>query len=339
MPTVACLQSSPFGGLPVTPAGPSRWTVVLSGGEGQRMRPLISRWLGVSRPKQYCTFSGTRSMLQHTLDRVAMISEPKRTIVVIGSGHRVFFESALSRDFGGMVMEQPVDCGTAAGVLLPVSYILQQDPDATVVVLPSDHFVHPESSFVDQLKEAASMAESWTRHLVLLGAVPDRPETDYGWIQPSPRKRSPEAELRGVLSFYEKPCKAEAERFHRNQWLWNTMVVAAKGQALWSLGSRLVGELTGRLERIAGVMRAVAEGRVDVSQLDVAIAHVYRDLPCADFSRHILQRAPESSVVAPMLDIEWCDWGRPERISATLAALGAEPAFPMHALEGAVSTA
>ncbi|MCX5771714.1 MAG: sugar phosphate nucleotidyltransferase [Candidatus Hydrogenedentes bacterium] len=339
MPTVVCLESSPYGGLPVAPAGPSRWTVVLSGGEGRRMRPLISRWLGVSRPKQYCTFSGTRSMLQHTLDRAAMISEPERTIVVIGSGHRGFFESALSGEFGGMVMEQPSDCGTAAGVLLPVNYILQQDPDATVVVLPSDHFVYPESSFVDQLDEAASMAEFWTRHLILLGAVPDRPETDYGWIEPSTRKRSPGRELRGVLNFYEKPCKAEAERFYRHQWLWNTMIVAAKAQALWSLGGQLLGELTARLESVSAVMRAVAQDRVDASHLDVALAHVYRDLPCSDFSRHILQRAPESSAVVPMAGIEWCDWGRPERISATLAALGAEPAFPMHALEGAASTA
>ena len=339
MPTVVCLESSPVGGLPVSPAGHTRWTVVLSGGEGRRMRPLISRWLGVSRPKQYCTFSGTRSMLQHTIDRAAMICEPERTIVVIGNGHRSFFESALSSEFGGMVMEQPSDCGTAAGVLLPVSYILQQDPEATVVVLPSDHFVYPESEFVGQLEEAAAMAESWTRHLILLGAVPDRPETDYGWIEPSARKRSPGGELRSVLNFYEKPCKAEAERFYHHQWLWNTMIVAAKAQALWSLGAQLLGDLTGRLDRIAGVMRAVADGRVDPSHLDVAMAHVYRDMPSSDFSRHILQRAPESSAVVPMVGIEWCDWGRPERISATLAALGAEPAFPMHALEGAASTA
>jgi len=338
MPTGVCLENTSVGDLRVSRAAPFRWTVVLAGGEGQRMRPLISRWLGVSRPKQYCTFSGTRSMLQHTLDRAAIITAPERTIVVIGCGHRGFFESALSGEFKGIVMQQPSDCGTAAGVLLPVSYILQQDPDATVVVLPSDHFVYPESSFVDQLDEAASMAEFWTRHLILLGAVPDRPEMDYGWIKPSARKRSPGGELRGVLNFYEKPCQAEAERFYRDQWLWNTMIVAAKAQALWGLGSLLLGEMTARLESIAGVMQAVANRRVDASHLDVALAHAYRDLPCSDFSRHILQRAPESSAVVPMAGIEWCDWGRPERISATLAALGAEPAFPRHVLEGTAST-
>lgn len=339
MPTAFCAEPSPFRTLPVLSGGSSRWTIVLAGGEGRRMRPLISRWLGVSRPKQYCTFSGTRSMLQHTLDRAAQVGDTERTIVVIGNGHQGFFESALSGDFAGILMEQPADCGTAAGILLPVCYVLQQDPEATVVILPSDHFVYPEYKFVEQMDEAACLAESWTRHLILLGAVPDRPETDYGWIEPSANNRAARGELRGVMSFYEKPCKAEAERYYRHQWLWNTMIVAAKARALWDLGESLLGDLTARLATLSGVMGASAVGRVNGSRLDAALAQAYRDLPCADFSRHLLQCAPEWSLVAPMAGIDWCDWGRPERISATLAALGAEPAFPMHALEGAASTA
>jgi len=338
MPTVVCLEPKPSSTLSDLSGGASRWTIVLAGGEGRRMRPLISHWLGVCRPKQYCTFSGTRSMLQHTLDRASVLSEPEHTIVVIGSGHQGFFESALSHEFRGIVMEQPSDCGTAAGVLLPLSYILQHDSEATVAILPSDHFVYPESKFVDQLDEAFSMAEFWTRHLILLGAVPDRAETDYGWIEPSVMQRGMQGDLRGVLNFHEKPCKAEAERFLRQQWLWNTMVVTTKARALWDVSSVLLGDLTSRLEKLAGVMRATSEGRLDSAHLDAALAHTYRDLPCADFSRHVLQRAPESSAVMAMTDIEWCDWGRPERISATLEALGSEPAFPRHAWEGAATT-
>lgn len=45
------------------------WSIILAGGNGERLRPMVQSWLGQPRPKQYCTFLGTRSMLEHTLDR------------------------------------------------------------------------------------------------------------------------------------------------------------------------------------------------------------------------------------------------------------------------------
>ena len=64
-----------------------RWSIVLAGGEGVRMQPAIRRWFGRTIPKQYCRFIGTRSMLQHTLDRTMQFTSPARTVVVVGRGH------------------------------------------------------------------------------------------------------------------------------------------------------------------------------------------------------------------------------------------------------------
>jgi mannose-1-phosphate guanylyltransferase len=64
------------------------WSIILAGGEGERLRPLMQRWLGQHKPKQYCTFVGTRSMLQHTLDRADQISDPEQKVTVI-AGHTV----------------------------------------------------------------------------------------------------------------------------------------------------------------------------------------------------------------------------------------------------------
>src|SRR6185295_10518614 len=63
------------------------WSIVLAGGEGERLRPLLQQWLGHHRPKQYCTFVGTRSMLQHTLDRLAPLSGPENRITVVMRSH------------------------------------------------------------------------------------------------------------------------------------------------------------------------------------------------------------------------------------------------------------
>jgi mannose-1-phosphate guanylyltransferase len=58
------------------------WSVILAGGEGERLKPFIRQWLGHERPKQYCAFVGTRSMLQHTLDRADQITPPEHKVSI-----------------------------------------------------------------------------------------------------------------------------------------------------------------------------------------------------------------------------------------------------------------
>ncbi len=65
------------------------WSIVLAGGEGTRIGSFVQRWLGKQRPKQFCTFVGTRSLLQHTLDRARA---PHATVVIYPSDHFVFPE-------------------------------------------------------------------------------------------------------------------------------------------------------------------------------------------------------------------------------------------------------
>ncbi|HUG44848.1 MAG TPA: sugar phosphate nucleotidyltransferase, partial [Acidobacteriota bacterium] len=101
----------------------SRWAIVLAGGEGKRLRPLIEDLFGAPIPKQYCTFCGTRSMLQHTVDRAAKIVDPNRILTVVGNGHRRF----LTEEMPGRLIEQPAPRETAPGVFLPASYAMSQD--------------------------------------------------------------------------------------------------------------------------------------------------------------------------------------------------------------------
>ena len=160
------------------------WSVVLAGGEGERTRPFIERWLGRHRPKQYCTFVGTRSLLQHTIDRADRISRPDRRVTVVARGHRQDAQSQLGGR--GRVVFQPANRGTAPGVFLPLTFVRAADPDATVVIYPSDHFVWPESRFVRAIARAISESEACPERPILLGVTPDRPETDYGWIVAEP---------------------------------------------------------------------------------------------------------------------------------------------------------
>ena len=81
------------------------------------------------------------------------------------------------------------------------------------------------------------------------------------------------------------------------------------------------------------VLRAIREGRLDPKFEASALASVYNDLASADFSIDILQHVSERSMVLRMDGVDWCDWGRPQRVAKTLASLGRRPFFPPHCHE------
>ena len=135
------------------------WSIVLAGGDGERIRPFVEKWLGYHRPKQYCTFVGTRSMFQHTLDRADMLTPSERRVTVIARDHREEACSQLRGRASGKLILQPANRGTAAGIFLPLSYIQASDPDATVVVYPSDHFIYPEARLMEFVLQATDAVE------------------------------------------------------------------------------------------------------------------------------------------------------------------------------------
>jgi mannose-1-phosphate guanylyltransferase len=76
------------------------------------------------------------------------------------------------------------------------------------------------------------------------------------------------------------------------------------------------------------VLRAIREGRLKPEHEATALARLYQELTPADFSKDLLQHVPDRSLVLPMDGIDWCDWGRPWRVTETLARLKRQPLFP-----------
>ena len=92
--------------MSITSKSSGRWSIVLAGGEGERLRSWTEKRFGSHRPKQYCSFDGRQSMLEHTLDRATAASGPHRLVTVIGAGHRRFL-AELASNPTGRVIEQP----------------------------------------------------------------------------------------------------------------------------------------------------------------------------------------------------------------------------------------
>ena len=299
------------------------WAVILAGGRGTRMMDWIESTRGERCPKQFCTFTGSRSMLEHTLDRARAVVAPHNTVTVITRGQARHLARALRGPLPGRLLEQPADRGTAAGVLFAVAHVMEQDADGVVLVLPADHYVRPESAFARHAAYACRVARELPESVVVLGAPPAGPETDYGWILAEPWPAGPVvdsagAEVRRVTRFHEKPASEDAERMYEAGGLWNTLVVAAKARTLWTLAARLLPELTARFSLLRGVIRTARIGGA-ADPLDATIATwLYQGMEPADFSRDILQAAVDSTLVVPMQGLEWSDWGRPERVLETL---------------------
>ncbi len=301
------------------------WSIVLAGGEGERVQPLVQRWLGHSKPKQYCTFVGTRSLLQHTMDRADRLTASDQKVIVIGRSHAWQAWPQLGQRSSGMVILQPANRNTAAGVFLSLTYIKARDAKATVVIYPSDHFVYPEHRFLNAVQRAVWTAEWLPDRLVLLGVPPDRLELDYGWIQPGEQlDHSSNYRIHTVRAFLEKPTAARADSALAGGALWNTLVLAAKVETLWQMGWLCLPDLMPAFERLLGAIGTTYEAKT--------LEAIYERLPAYNFSSDLLRLVPSQLAVVEMTGVLWSDWGRPERIANTLRQIGRQPAFSLACL-------
>jgi len=298
---------------------PHLWSIVLAGGEGTRLAPMIKQWLGEERPKQYCTFTGTRSMLQHTVDRADCLVAPDQRVTVVAAHHEEEANRQLQRR-GGTLVLQPGNRDTAAGVYLPLTYVRAADPGATVVIYPSDHFIHPEEKFTEAVRHAVLAVELLEDQLVLLGMRPEGKELEYGHIRLDRRLgRYGAHSLWTVGRFIEKPGAQMAQALGENV-LWNTLVIVAKVGMLWRLGIKILPSMMRLFETFQPAIGSPRECQV--------LKGLYASMPVRNFSSDLLEQAPHKVAALEVSGVRWSDWGRTERITESLRQIGKASAFP-----------
>jgi mannose-1-phosphate guanylyltransferase len=296
------------------------WGVVLAGGEGVRLRPLVRRVFGEERPKQYVKLLGPRSLLQQTLDRAALGISPDRTVVVTVRRHVDYiaeeFRSVAEPPY---VLVQPEDRGTAAAILYAAQWIAWRDPDATIAVFPSDHFIPGEATFMAHVQEVAGVLDRHPDRVVLLGSQPTSPEGEYGWIEPGASIDGDNGVVSRVRQFWEKPPEGQVQACLTAGWLWNTAITVARARVMVELGARALPELSSRL---AGI-RSFLDSDREVE----AVQDAYARIPRASFSRAVLELHPEHLGVSRLPRVTWCDLGSPRRVLYVLARMRVRPAW------------
>lgn len=292
------------------------WVVVLAAGDGTRLRSVTSDARGVAVPKQFCRLVGEETMLHTTLARAVRFAPRERIVVVVAQQHRAWWEEELRTLPRENVLVQPANKGTGVGIFLPLSSIYARDPGATVLILPSDHFVGDEEALQEAVREGIEILPRLGK-TVLFGMTPEEPDIGYGWIVPDGEGDS----LLPVFSFVEKPEPSVARALMAMGALWNSFLVAGTAQHLLSLYARTNPEI------LRGFLRAFPGpgGRWDPRDL----ARVYEGLPSRDFSRDVLQRVPEHLSVWSVPPCGWTDLGTPSRLAQCLSRFGNAGAFEL----------
>jgi mannose-1-phosphate guanylyltransferase len=293
------------------------WAIVLAGGEGSRLHSLTTTALGVAVPKQFCSLRGGKSLLLEALERAESVASPEHICAVVSQPHAQWWGPALSAMPRVKIIVQPSNCGTANGILLPLLYILAQDPEATIVIFPSDHHVREELILGAALQGAVRELSTRSEQILLIGIIPDTEDPDLGYIVPGCR----DGTLTTVDRFVEKPAAPLVRALIDAGALWNAFIIAARARALLQL-------FIERLPQVVIGMQAVIAQNRFVPGSSVAVADLYRDLPNVDFSRHILQGAEPTLRVLKAPLCGWSDLGTPKRLAETLIRLPPLRDFP-----------
>ena len=290
---------------------PPTCAVVLAGGDGVRLQGLTSKIDGDSRPKQFSKIFGERSLLSHTRERLNPIFGDNRLMFVVTKKHHSFYAEELSDVESSRVLEQPANRGTGVAIIAALLQLLEQDVDPIVGIFPSDHYYADNAAFAATVKSAINISSEHDESIVLIGAKPEWPEVEFGWIEPGATitngTRTP---LFGVSRFCEKPRLVEARSLMSKGGLWNTFITVGRAGAFLKLLSATV------LPAMTSMAEAVADGNLE---------SVYEEIETIDFSKHVLSLQTDGLLVMADNTSGWADLGNQARVIDTLDRNNIEP--------------
>jgi mannose-1-phosphate guanylyltransferase / mannose-6-phosphate isomerase len=189
--------------------------IILCGGSGSRLWPLSRK----SYPKQFVPLVGDKTLFQNSCKRLTG-PQFKNPIIVTNSDYRFIVTEQLL-EIGidpGAILIEPEGRNTAPAILAAALFEYQENPDAVLVVAPSDHVINDVSAFQLAIKEAYKIALDG--QLVTFGIKPTHPETGFGYLELSKISTTKAVPLK---NFVEKPNFINAEKmFQSGKFLWNS---------------------------------------------------------------------------------------------------------------------
>ena len=294
-----------------------RWGVVLAGGDGVRLRPLTRFICGDDRPKQFCPLYKGATLLEQARTRVEMSVPPGQILFSLTRSHEKFYTHVLA-DCPSQRVIQPRNRGTAAAILSAMLLIARKDQNAAVAVFPSDHHYSDDGAIAGAVENAFLLSRWEPDSIVVVGASPEGPEVEYGWMEPGSSVLARPDSFR-VRAFHEKPPFALARLLYEQGALWNTFV--------------MVGKVLAFLEMICSAMPGVLAtfhqhpAQCGAGKEVLIPDSLYARIPFADFSRQVLSLESRRAIVQRLETVSWSDLGDCDRAVQALSRCYPQPGW------------
>ena len=205
----------------------NNYCIIMSGGVGSRFWPFSKE----NKPKQFLDFFGSgRSLLQSTYDRFKKIVLPENIYIVTNDAYADMTKMQLPELIDNQLLLEPMRRNTAPAIAFATFRIKALNPNANIIVAPSDHLILKEDEFIADMQKGLQFV-SENPVLLTLGITPSRPETGYGYIQVDNEENSG---IHKVKAFTEKPNLELATKFMESgEFVWNS------GIFIWNVNSVL----------------------------------------------------------------------------------------------------
>jgi len=273
------------------------YCIIMAGGIGSRFWPL-SR---VNKPKQFLDILGTgKTFIRQTYERFARIIPAQNFLVVTGIDYKELVLSEIPEFDENQVLCEPMRRNTAPCIAYATYKLLKKNPDAKVIVTPSDHIIFNETKFLEVMLNSLAYADN-NNALVTVGLHPTRPETGYGYIQIE-KTDAPVCKdtICKVRTFTEKPNTETAKLFlESGEFYWNS------GIFIWSLAA-IKNALTTYLPDIAEIFSNGMD-KYDTAEEENFIFEAYSQCYNISIDYGLMEKAENVFVFAA--DFDWSDVG------------------------------
>jgi len=271
--------------------------LIMAGGGGTRFWPRSRQ----TRPKQFLTLTGDRTLLQLAFDRGEGLTSAEGVWIITSAMHRAETARQLPNLAADQIIGEPCGRDTAACIGLGAALIARQDPSAIMLVMPADHVIEPVHEFRRAVHVAQQMADEHPAALITFGIVPTYPATGYGYIH-----RGLEIAYRQgirayrVNRFREKPKPDEAERYLvSGEYYWNS------GIFVWKAAT-ILAELGERRPKLLAAVQRIAEAWSTPDRENV-LRREYEALERISIDFAVMEQAKQ--VVVVQAPYRWDDVG------------------------------